>query len=1250
MYFQRRLFEWKEKDMFFAELHSFSAILKIVRSQPFVTFVGSPGSGKSATAYHIAFALMAEGYEVFKINNIRDIAYCSDSKQKQVFVLDDVLGVLGLEVNALIELSKEKDNLQYPAMKQSKVLMTCREVVFNQIKRHKQSDFFLLKSDNVIRLHSDKNALTYKDKIMLLKKYGIETEYIDLLSEERLNKTSKMFPLLCFFFSSEKKFKSYGVTFFETPYHCINDELDKMKTEEKLQYVSLVLLAICKNNLSEKSLKNKENFGLKSDLLEKCKVDTNTDNFKIIDALSDMTGTYTKNCNDEFSFFHDFMFEIVAYHFGSLFPEVILDNMNSVYIANYVRPETCDVLENETDGNRDNAYQENKFDLQIKIKQTLYPKLAKRVYEDIKNMQLFDVFMNNFLKHPQLCAEIINVMRRKSYTEILSLFLSEQADISKLVTQKERLKKDGEKRIKEHNIENLLMYGRDMGRTVERIIYQENGFSYIYSVRVISWVIYFGHHDILRYILDQMLMYKDDESYLFQIKNQTPFETKSSVEVSEKFRLFLLACLSSDVETFNILLDYVGNDQINKFSSCLHIARCPNYTPLAAACQTGNIDVVRKLLEHRANVNLHADDFDTPLVAACREGHIDIVCLLLNSDADLDLQGARHTPLTAACEGKHFDVIENLLIKGANVNKHNGMFQSPLTIACRSEHIEMGLIDNLLKKGANVNPEVADYTPLVYASRNGNIDLVKKLIKEGADVNLNNTKEPPKSFRFREEDEINARGLAGIRDKLLLPITYACIGGHLNVVKELINHNSEIDSFDHFLKLVCESGDIAYLQELDCDLDLICTGEFPLLVACKKERSRIILELLKAGEKIDLRDSSNILLTIACKFGYIDVVKKILNAKIHELSHTENACILKKVFTGYQDVFAQVLAEASLAGNVKIVQVLTNIGANINWFKFTTVNFITFVSLPSPLVAACEGRHTQIVDFLLQKGAKVNLQCGDHTPLTTACKMGNDEIVKMLIDNGAKINLQDCTDTPLTAASKEGHNNVVKYLIEKNANVNLKGLFDTPLTAACKYGHALVVNELLKAGALVNVHGYLNTPLTAACYCGDVEIVKMLIKKDADVNALGKFDSSLRMTGMASLIKFFLFASPVENYTPLTASTRRGHYEVVKVLLNANANVNLNDGFETPLSAACRHGHVRIAEKLLEKDADVNLINCWGLTPLYEAIFCMNEDRLKILKKLIEHGVDYSIKVRDLPPVKIFAKVKYGLDIEDLIL
>ncbi|XP_062587315.1 uncharacterized protein LOC134248948 isoform X2 [Saccostrea cucullata] len=68
-----QLMQWSVEDDVYSETHTFLEMLNKVRGQPYMTFVGAPGTGKSATIHHIALILQEEGYEIIPIIDISEI-------------------------------------------------------------------------------------------------------------------------------------------------------------------------------------------------------------------------------------------------------------------------------------------------------------------------------------------------------------------------------------------------------------------------------------------------------------------------------------------------------------------------------------------------------------------------------------------------------------------------------------------------------------------------------------------------------------------------------------------------------------------------------------------------------------------------------------------------------------------------------------------------------------------------------------------------------------------------------------------------------------------------------------------------------------------------------------------------------------------------------------------------------------------------------------------------------------------------
>lgn len=435
--YERSIIDWKENDKVYLETHNFPAMLEKVVNQPFVTFVGVPGSGKTVTARHIALKLQEEGYEILPIKDIKDIETYCDPNNPQVFVIDDVIGFLGLDMAAFNTLSRCEYLLKNPSMVKTKILMTCRKVVY---KNEMLSKSVLFKNDNVILFDSKENKLNDTDKCKLFELYQLDPS---ILTSTNLAFTSNMFPYLCKLFSTKEEYNAYGAKFFISPIPCILQVLDEMTIpEHRIRYASLVLLMANQNKLSEdifdddKTTENKSNFRkMKCNFLKKCKVSNSTDIFQFIDALSEMEGTFTKKCGSEFSFIHDSMFEILAYHFGCSYPELMLEYMSSDYIANYIKVDTCQSEtkkgENDEDeskgGEKSSAVAEKDsvIDLCITLQKSHYPSLADRLFGDVVNGELYNVFGNEALKHPSVLQPFIRVIEGLSYSELHSVFLSE---------------------------------------------------------------------------------------------------------------------------------------------------------------------------------------------------------------------------------------------------------------------------------------------------------------------------------------------------------------------------------------------------------------------------------------------------------------------------------------------------------------------------------------------------------------------------------------------------------------------------------------------------------------------------------------------------------------------------------------------------------------------------------------------------------------------------------------------------------
>ena len=160
-------------------------------------------------------------------------------------------------------------------------------------------------------------------------------------------------------------------------------------------------------------------------------------------------------------------------------------------------------------------------------------------------------------------------------------------------------------------------------------------------------------------------------------------------------------------------------------------------TPLHLASTNGSAPVVGKLLKAGANANTALPEGETPLMAAARSGSLDTVTLLLESGADVNaVEGWKgQTALMWAAAENHAAVVRALVKAGAEVEKRSkGNVFTPFLFAVRAGQIDAARA--LLEGGANVNQTLQDGTSaLVLAVTNAHWEMAAALLDKGADPN-----------------------------------------------------------------------------------------------------------------------------------------------------------------------------------------------------------------------------------------------------------------------------------------------------------------------------------------------------------------------------------------------------------------------------------------------------------------------------------------------------------------------------------
>ena len=137
------------------------------------------------------------------------------------------------------------------------------------------------------------------------------------------------------------------------------------------------------------------------------------------------------------------------------------------------------------------------------------------------------------------------------------------------------------------------------------------------------------------------------------------------------------------------------------------------------------------------------------------------------------------------------------------------------------------------------------------------------------------------------------------------------------------------------------------------------------------------------------------------------------------------------------------------------------------------------------------------------------------------------------------------------------------------------------------------INEFYYSDKYEDNQGELDTKLIEASKKGHNDIVKMLLDSGANVNA--KSDVG---------------------WTPLMWASANGHINIVSMLISDGADINAktNDG-RTSLLMAAWNGHKDIVMLLLDAKADANIKDFNGWTPLTLALRNEHKDVVELLKK-----------------------------------
>jgi ankyrin repeat protein len=540
--------------------------------------------------------------------------------------------------------------------------------------------------------------------------------------------------------------------------------------------------------------------------------------------------------------------------------------------------------------------------------------------------------------------------------------------------------------------------------------------------------------------------------------------------------------------------------------------------PIHYACQNGDDQTLKLLLEYGAFVDRFNFNGEYPLYLAAKEGHVKCVYLLLTQSIaglfkyqpDGEALFSSYSYFAIAIKYEQVEVIQCILENESGIQRKvellggtyipllhedmgNGCSAVHLLVyavnersAVKEESINFekisAILDIFLKYGCDINaltPKNETALHLIYRCyingdvkiRNNLIQLASILIKKGIDI-----------YRRDKKGRIFIRThskTATSFETQIMPVVL-----ETNQKLEDSWFQSPVESQDMKIEIQDQEHKAGEKNQWIIEIEKLARDVFPAIhqaVASNDiELIKCILieddNLLNQTTQDDLELSP---LHLACFLGYLEVTKFLVDkeADIEQRTKQDKLPIQSAIYSDSAEIVDFLLWKKNLP-NVHEMHI-----------------FIQFL-----LFEAAEVGSLKTIKLLREKWqANINESEDDQEyAITRAIKHNQIKLVNYFLENGVPVNKRNSTsDSFLHWAAAKGHLEIVELLIKKWKAVvnpiNIDG--DLPIHDACRNGNAKVTEFLLECGAWVdrpNYGGYY--PLHLAAEEGSAECVRLLLK------------------------------------------------------------------------------------------------------------------------------------------------------------
>jgi len=456
------------------------------------------------------------------------------------------------------------------------------------------------------------------------------------------------------------------------------------------------------------------------------------------------------------------------------------------------------------------------------------------------------------------------------------------------------------------------------------------------------------------------------------------------------------------------------------------------------------------------------------------------------------------------------------------------------------------------------SPIESDCPPLIRAIRLGQVDTVKSLVKQGADI-----KECWGKYAHS-------------------PLHWACKPSALEQVKRIHFYDPDLEThpveeFYGYRRSNPQAGwyrdSVTLLSEAGIDWrPQVKNDGSPIHLPGRMARRKIVKFLVDSGADIEaLSDWDDTPLFCAAETSDIELIQYLFRLGVN-----------RDTTDRYNRTFA---SHAAARSDVKMMQFLVESGIDVHAYKDDDGNTL--------LHYAAINYDISVMKYLIDLGLDPHAKTIHYRqPIHSAACSGCIEAVRYLVSLGADINAIDRYGSMLLHLT--GDIRIARFLIDAGADIeaeedNYGG--GMPLHSAASKNHPRLAEMLLNAGANIEACDEYEkeTPLHIAAGYGNSEAAKFLIDSGANLTAKNKNGDTPLHTAASLKYAYQLAHERYGNMSFQKTVLFTGEYiDTVQTLLDAGADVEaVNNDNVTPLRLAMCLGNLKMADYIIGQGADL---------------------------------------------------------------